>query len=84
MSGGLDRSRASQPLGPDCGGNAEIGELGDAHISKQNILGLDVSMHHALTVGISQRLAALLGNLNDLAPGQRRVFADDVFQIRLG
>ena len=52
----------------------EVGELGDRAIGtarQQDVLGLEVAMHHVVGVGVLQRLAQLAADRRDLGQRQR-------------
>ena len=77
--------------------DAEVGDLGDAVVSQDDVGRLDVTVNHPAGVGVVQRLRQLAGEIHDLKGGEalvpghellnggaRHVLHRDVVDLRLG
>ncbi len=52
-------------------------------VGEKHVVGFDVSVNYAKTMGIGQRTTALNADLENLARRQRGVFLDYALEIRL-
>ena len=62
-------------------GEAEINELDDAVACQENIGGLDVAMDRTETVGVSQAIANLCGDMDSLRQGKLWGVPKDILEV---